>query len=130
MVGMLNASKARARTKKLVRTGLMIMLLVAGGVVVGESLLTQNNSRYGGISCAECKSHFAEYNGHVTGRELLENLDLVSSMAAHLASCQSCQFQFNENYPGLLQEVASVSALPTIRNSFPLLVASRRPVFY
>jgi len=130
MVRRLNASKSRTRTKKLVQTGLLSMLLVASGVIVGGSLLTQNSFTYGGITCAECKSHFAEYNGHVTGSELLENLGLATSMAAHLADCRSCRSRFHKNYPGVLQDVASVSVLPAIRNAFPRLAALQQPAFY
>ncbi len=132
MVCKLEASQTRARSKKLVQTGLLGTLLVAAGVVVSGSLLTSNGTRgYGGISCAECKSHFAEYHAHQTGSELLEDLGLATSMAAHLAECQSCRSRFNENYPDVLQAEISISMRPTmIRNPLPLLAVSRQPVPY
>jgi len=130
MVRRLDASKTSARNKKLVRTGMLSMLLVASGVVVSGSLLTPSSFTYGGITCAQCKSHFAEYNGYMTGSALLEDMGLVKSMATHLASCPICRPRFNEMYPGVLQDVASISTRPVVRNSFPLLAVSHRPAFY
>jgi len=136
MVRKLDASRARGRTKKLVQTSLLGTLLVAAGVVVGGSLLTSNRvAGYGGISCAECKSHFAEYHAHVTGAELLEDLGLATSMAGHLADCQSCKSRFDANYPGVLHAGVSISVQPAIRNPLSqslamVLAVSHRPAFY
>ncbi|NOY29262.1 MAG: hypothetical protein GXP28_03515 [Planctomycetes bacterium] len=130
MVRKLDASRARTRTKKLVQTSLLGMLLVAAGVVVSGSLLTSNSEGgYGGISCAECKSHFVEYHAHITGSELLEDLGLASSMAVHLADCRFCQSRFNASYPGVLQVGISISTQPMIRSPMPLLAVSRQPAF-
>ncbi len=131
MVRKLNVSQTRARSKKLVQTGLLGTLLVAAGVVVGGALFAPGNTAgYGGISCTECKSHFAEYHAHLTGSELLEDLGLATSMAAHLVECQSCRSRFHENYPGVLQAGISTSTQPAILNFLPLLAASRQPAFY
>ncbi len=129
MVRKLDAAQSLTRTKKLVQTGFLSMLLVAGGVVAGGVLFTSNSMTYGGISCTECQGHFAEYHGHMTGSELLEDLGLVKSMDAHLAICQYCHDRFNENYPGVLSASISISTQHVIR-SLPLLAVSRQPTFY
>ena len=130
MVRKLDASQTRVRAKNLVRVGLLSMLLVAGGVVVGGSLLGPKSFTYGGITCAQCSSHFAEYKDHVTGVALLEDLGLVRSMATHLAHCPLCRPRFNEAYPGVLQDTASVSKWSLPRGALPLLAVYHRPALY
>jgi len=130
MVRKLDASRSLAQTKKLVQTGLLSMLLVAGVVVVGGGLFTSNAMTYGGITCTECQGHFAAYHGHMAGSELLEDLGLVKSMDMHLANCQYCQDRFNENYPGVLSASISISTLPVVLRPMPLLAVSRQSAFY
>jgi len=130
MVRKLDAAQSLTRTKKLVQTGLLSMLLVAGGVVAGGVLFSSNSMNFGGITCTECQGHFAEYHGHMTGSELLEDLGLVKSMETHIANCQSCRGRFDENYPGVLSASISISTQPVIRRPLPLLAISRQSAFY
>ena len=133
MVRHLSASQARARNRKLVQTGVVSMVLVACGVVVVGSLTNRGGGgsfTFGGITCAECASHFAEYHGYLTDSKEFGTPELVASMTTHLGSCPICQSRFNETYPGVLKTAFSVTPRTGLHDLLPLLAVSRQPAFY
>ncbi len=149
MVQRLDASQGRARTRKFYRAGLLSMLLVAGGIVLAGSLPGllgqpeqqpglqpglqpgQSGAMLGGITCAECRSHFAIFQGHLAGTKQIEDADLAESMAAHLAQCKSCQQLFGQSYPGVLKAAVSMPVMgPVESRLLPVLAALRQPSLF
>ena len=130
MVTRLDASQSRARTRKLYQTGVLSMLLVAAGVVVAGSLFAPGGNKYGGITCAECKSHFESYHGHLTGTAQIDDDGLTQSIATHLANCGFCQEFFKQSYPGVLNQTVAASTRPAVVHLIPTLAASWQMPLY
>lgn len=124
MASRLNLSQKRAHTRKLYRSSLLSMLLVAVGVVVVGSVLTPISNHYGGITCAECKSHFETYHSHLTGVAQIGDSALSSSMATHLANCGFCKEKFRQSYPGVLDDTVAMSTRPALLPRLPALAVS------
>ncbi|NOZ39092.1 MAG: hypothetical protein GXP24_02555 [Planctomycetes bacterium] len=107
MVHRLDASQRRQRTKQVLRTGLISTAVFAFVVMALGSIVGMGNSNYGGISCAFCRSHLAEYQPHVAGELIHQDDAFVASMKTHLENCTNCRGKFHAMYPDL--SVSSVS---------------------
>lgn len=105
MVVRLDARGRRARARQLAGAAGLSAAVVAVAVIVGGSLSDGGRAgrpHYGGISCATCNDHFANYHAHLTGDQPLADAALVASMETHLAKCDLCGPKFEMNYPGVL----------------------------
>ena len=129
MVQRLENAQRRKRTRDLFGVAVLSMLLVSGGVILFGTLSSSNTPQgyiYGGISCGECKSHFADYHDHLTGAALMADAKLSESMATHLADCGLCRSRFDRAYPGVL----NAATRPALRRDFPALAISWNPTHY
>ncbi len=101
MVDRMNVMQRCADRKRNCYCGAVAALLVAC-LFLGGTWMTMNSGAHGGMTCTECKSHFADYRAHLTGDSLLEDETLIKLMSTHLEHCPSCRAKFMASYPDIL----------------------------
>ena len=111
MVTRLDAAKRRANRNRSYGSTLVCTALFAVVAFSVGSLLDSGGHLFGGIRCAECKSNFEAYHGHLTEASLIADAKLLASMETHLAKCAVCRDRFNRTYPGILPGDLSASSL-------------------
>jgi hypothetical protein len=107
---------------RLRRGKLLINRAVAGMVVAAAVLLVLNVYTRGPLaplSCAQCRTHFAEYRLHQTGERPMDDAELAERMAAHLAHCDRCRAKFLAAYPG-----AKLSASARVHAGYAVVAAT------
>ena len=110
----LKANQVRASRKRMYKATLVSTALFAGVILVVGSFWGRVGFQYGGISCKECYSHFAEYRDHLTEVKLLADANLAESMKTHLDKCWLCNNKFNKEYPGVLSARALAPKAPLL----------------
>ena len=99
LVDRLDAAQRHARRKQVYGTALISTAVFAGVVLVLGSVVGSGRANYGGINCAYCRNHLAEYYPHLTGDVVLSDAQFVASMKTHLEKCTFCRAKFRSLYP-------------------------------
>ena len=129
LVKRLNSKQKRVQSAQLLKAATVCILLVAAGVFFtgsmldSQPILDSQEPKYGGITCSQCKLHFASYRDHKTAAAPMEEA-LATSMATHLKDCNICRSFFEKTYPGVL------SAEHTQRFALPVFAIARPVVAY
>jgi len=98
MVRQLGKVDRRRRFRQLASTATLGLVLGAVGTVAAGLVFYQEPD-FGGIGCAECLSHAAEYRDHLAGDRPMADLQLASSIKSHLDQCRCCGAKFRLAYP-------------------------------
>ena len=99
MVTRLDAAEQRRRSKQIYGTALISTVVFAGVVLAMGTFFDSGTTNYGGIDCAYCRNHLAEYFPHLNGDAVLEDAQFVASMKTHLEKCTFCRAKFRSLYP-------------------------------
>ncbi|MDC0935756.1 hypothetical protein OAS39_05680 [Pirellulales bacterium] len=126
MADRLNAERRRRETLRLAAAGGIGAAAIAVAILT-TGVLRSDHMKYGGITCAQCQSHFVPYHALKTGGESAFPIDGITTenMGMHLADCGICRGMFQAAYPGVLE----VSAAGPRYSPPPLALLSRPPIY-
>ncbi len=125
MVSRLDATQRSASRKQVFRTALLSTAVFTCVVLSIGSIFGSRGAQFGGINCAFCQGHLAEYYPHAVGEVVLQDAAFVKSMETHLEECSFCHKKFIQMYPDL-PENSTAAAMAT--NGIVFGVAMR-PIF-
>jgi hypothetical protein len=92
----LDAHHRLRRGKQLINRAVAVLVIGASALLVVGAF---TRDRLPPLTCAECRSHFAEYHLHQLNEQPLDDQSLAQRMADHLARCEHCRAKFLAAYP-------------------------------